>query len=98
MHKRLDLVMQNISLLYYIDQQPLKLSYIFNLNNSFNFYHINNQLKSSIAELRILENEILIYKQIYSNIKYSLENYFLVRQIQTNKICSIINEKTGTKL
>lgn len=90
--------MQNISLLYYIDQQPLKPSYIFNLNNSFNFYHINNQLKSSIAELRILKNEILIYKQIYDNIKYSLENYFLVRQIQTNKICSIINEKTGTKL
>jgi hypothetical protein len=93
LHKRLDLVMQNISLLYYIDQQPLKPSYIFNLNNSFNFYHINNQLKSSIAELRILKNEILIYKQIYDNIKY-----FLVRQIQTNKICSIINEKTGTKL
>jgi len=70
--------MQNICLLYYTDQQTLKPSYIFHLKNSFNSYHLNNQLKSSIAELRVLKNEILIYKQIYGNIKYSLENYFLI--------------------
>jgi len=70
--------MQNIILLNNTDQQSLKNSYVFYLNNSFNSYHVNNQLKSYIAELRVLKNEILIYKQTYANIKYSLENHFLV--------------------
>ncbi|CAF4716567.1 unnamed protein product [Rotaria sp. Silwood1] len=74
LHKHLDLLMQNTVLLYYTNQQLSKKSYIFYLNNAFDFYHLNNQLKASIAELRVLKNEILIYKQIYTNIKYSLKD------------------------
>ncbi|CAF3942857.1 unnamed protein product [Rotaria sp. Silwood2] len=77
LHKRLDLVMQNTVLLYYTDQQSLKKSYIFYLHNAFDSYHLNNRLKASIAELRVFKNQMLIYKQIYANIKYSLKDYFL---------------------
>ncbi|CAF0995655.1 unnamed protein product, partial [Rotaria sordida] len=76
LHKRLDLLIQNTVLFYVIDQQSLKEFYIFYLNNAFDFYHLNNQLKASIAELRVFKNEILIYKQIYTNMKYSLKDYF----------------------
>lgn len=70
LHKRLDLLMQNILVLHSIDQPTLK-------NNSrFYSYHLNNQLKSSIAELRVLKNEILLYQQIYINMKSSV--FFLI--------------------
>ncbi|CAF2473622.1 unnamed protein product [Rotaria sp. Silwood2] len=69
--------MQNTVLLYYTDQQSLKKSYIFYLHNAFDSYHLNNRLKASIAELRVFKNQMLIYKQIYANIKYSLKDYFL---------------------
>lgn len=67
-------------LLYYSKQQSINNSYKYYLKNSFHSNYLNNQLKSSIAELRILKNEIFIYKQTSNNIKYSLENYFLVEQ------------------
>lgn len=61
--------MQNISLLYH-SNQPLSNNSLY-LQNSFQYNHLNNQLKSSIGELRLLKKEIFIYQQIYNNIKYS---------------------------
>ncbi|CAF1206622.1 unnamed protein product [Adineta steineri] len=67
LHKRLDVLIEHIFLLYNIDEkQSLKKSYLFYVNNNFK---TTNQIKSSLAELRILKNEILIYEQIYVNIK-----------------------------
>jgi hypothetical protein len=76
--KRLDVLMENILIHYPIDQQSLKQSYIFHLKNSFKK---TNQLKAYTAELRVLKNEMLIYKQIYTNMKYSLNNSFFVWQM-----------------
>jgi hypothetical protein len=64
--------MQNIVLLYDSDQQTSKKAYI------FNSHHLDNQLKASIAELRVLKNETIIYQQIHMNTQYSLKNCFLL--------------------
>jgi hypothetical protein len=83
LHQRLDLLMQNILPLYDTDQQSSK--------KSFYFHHLNNQLKSYIAELRILKSEIRIYQEISTNIKYSLKSCFLPGNDQ--KKCSITGEE-----
>jgi hypothetical protein len=74
--------MQNIRVLYSFNQQKLKNHH----TRLFDSDHLNNQLKSSIAELCILKNEILLYQQIYLNIKLSLDDEFLR------------SKKTGTRL
>lgn len=92
LHKRLDLLRQNIILLYYTDQQSFKKSSIFSPDNSFHSAYLDNQLKSSIAELHVLKYEILICKQTYANIKYSLENSL------TNTNRRLSTKKDGTEL
>ena len=78
--------MQNIVVLYNTDQHSLKLYHTIQFNHSFHSYHLNNQFKSYIAEIRILKQEILFYKQAYGTIKYSFKDYLLLPDIHKGKL------------
>ena len=69
LHEHLDLLMQKMFLLSTVHQQSMNNIY----KTSLNFIHLNNQFKSSLAEVYLLQTEILLSKKLYVKMKLTLD-------------------------
>ena len=82
LHQRLHFLMDNRVLWNSIDQKSSRIY--------FNSSAHSCQLKSSIAELRVLKFEVVFYAQIWRKMKMTLDD--------SRHHHSIIDEKTGSRL